>query len=169
MDFRLAVMQDLQQIKEVYREIIAHMNQNGITIWDDSYPCEFFAEDIAKNGLYILLDKEQLVSAFALCDTSAGEQSVKWGNRYGKALYIDRLGVAVGYAGKGVGSLMLTKAKEVAKQLGAQSLRLFVVDSNTPAIGLYEKNGFQKADGVYHEVIDDSLVLRQYGYEIRIH
>ena len=57
------------------------------------------------------------------------------------------------------------KAKETAKKLGAEYLRLFVVDINEPAIQLYIKNGFIKRNGVYDEVIEDDLVLHEYGYE----
>jgi ribosomal protein S18 acetylase RimI-like enzyme len=91
---------------------------------------------------------------------------VNWKDNAGKALYIDRLGVNVNYSGKGIGSYMLTKARETAKSLSAEYLRLFVVDINGPAIRLYTKNGFTKAAGVYDEVIDDDLVLHEYGYEI---
>ena len=65
----------------------------------------------------------------------------------------------------GIGSLMLEKAKEVAKNLGAEYLRLFVADINEPAIQLYIKNGFTKGIGVYNEVIDDDLILHEYGFE----
>jgi ribosomal protein S18 acetylase RimI-like enzyme len=91
---------------------------------------------------------------------------VNWKYNAGKALYIDRLGVNVNYSRKGIGSYMLTKAREKAKNLGAEYLRLFVVDINEPAICLYTKNGFTKASGVYDEVIDEELVLHEYGYEI---
>lgn len=60
---------------------------------------------------------------------------------------------------------MLEKAKEVAKNLGAEYLRLFVADINEPAIQLYIKNGFTKGIGVYNEVIDDDLILHEYGFE----
>jgi ribosomal protein S18 acetylase RimI-like enzyme len=166
MDFRLAVMQDLPRLKAVYKDIIQNMNDNQIEIWDDIYPCEFFEEDIKNKQLYVLYDKTELVSAFVLCSTNSGEKSVNWKDNAGKALYIDRFGVNVNYAGKGIGSFMLTKARETAKTLGAEYLRLFVVDINEPAICLYTKNGFTKATGVYDEVIDDDLVLHEYGYEI---
>lgn len=168
MNFRSAVMQDLPQLKAVYRQIVNHMNDQGIQIWDDIYPSEFFAEDIEKQQLYVLVDHEKIISAFALCDTNAGEKAVQWKENSAKALYIDRLGVNVRYAKKGIGGFMLAKAKETARAAGAEYLRLFVVDVNQPAIKLYIKDGFVKADGVFNEVFDDGLTLREYGYEIEI-
>ncbi len=78
MDFRLAIMQDLPQLKAVYKDIIQNMNNNQVQIWDDTYPCEFFGEDIRNNRLYVLLDNDAIISAFVLCDTNQGEKSVEW-------------------------------------------------------------------------------------------
>ena len=61
--------------------------------------------------------------------------------------------------------LDIDKAKEVAQNCGAEYLRLFVVDINVPAIHLYIKNGFIRANGIYDEVIDKDLVLHEYGFE----
>jgi ribosomal protein S18 acetylase RimI-like enzyme len=166
MDFRLAVMQDLPRLKAVYKDIIQNMNDNQIEIWDDIYPCESFEEDIKNKQLYVLYDDIEIVSAFVICSTNSGEKSVNWKDNAGKALYIDRLGVNANYLRKGIGSFMLAKAGETAKTLGAEYLRLFVVDINEPAICLYTKNGFTKAAGIYNEVIDGDLVLHEYGYEI---
>ena len=168
MDFRLAVMQDLPQLKAVYRQIVNHMNDRGIHIWDDIYPSEFLAEDIEKQQLYVLVDNGKIISAFALCDTNAGENAVQWKENTAKALYIDRLGVNVQYAKRGIGSFMLAKAKEAARAAGAEYLRLFVVDVNEPAIKFYIKNGFIKAGGVFKEVFDDGFELHEYGYEIEV-
>lgn len=168
MDFRLAAMQDLSRLKDMYKQIVKNMNEHGIQIWDDIYPCEFFEEDIKNNQLYVLLNNGEIISAFVLCDTNPGEKAVQWRDNHAKALYIDRLGVAVKDSKKGIGSLMLSKAKEVAKVLGAEYLRLFVVDINEPAIMLYIKNGFVKANGIYDEVFDDGFVLHEYGYEIEV-
>ena len=51
MDFRLAGMQDLLQLKDVYKQIIKNMDEQDIQIWDDIYPCEFFEEDIKNISL----------------------------------------------------------------------------------------------------------------------
>ena len=111
---------------------------------------------------------EEIISAFALCDNNAGEAYVEWSEKSAKAMYIDRLGVNVEYSKKGIGQQMLNKAKEISKSIGAEYLRLFVVDINKPAIRLYQKNGFTKVDGVYDEVFDDGYVLREIGYEIKL-
>ncbi len=139
MDFRQAVMQDLPALKDMYKQIIKDMNEQNIQIGDDIYPCEFFEEDIKNNQLYTLLNNEEIVSAFVLSNTNLGETAVEWNDKNAKAVYIDRLGVNVKYSRKGIGSLMLDKAKEIAKTLDAEYLRLFVVDINIPAIQLYTK------------------------------
>lgn len=168
MDFRQAVMQDLPQLKDMYKRIIKDMNEQNIQIWDDIYPCEFFEDDIKNNQLYILLNNGEIVSAFVLSDTNSGETAVEWNNNHAKAVYIDRLGVNVKYSKKGIGSLMLDKAKEIAKTLNAEYLRLFVVDINIPAIQLYNKKEFIKVNGVYNDIFDDGFVLHEHGYEIKL-
>lgn len=168
MDFRLAVVQDLPQLKGMYKQIIENMNEQDIQIWDDVYPCEFFAEDIKNQQLYVLLNGSEIVSAFALCDANSGENAVEWADRHAKALYIDRLGVNIKHSKKGIGSLTLEKAMGAARAFGAEYLRLFVVDMNNPAIQFYIKNRFVRAAGVYNETFDDGFVLREYGYETKL-
>lgn len=168
MKFRLSTLSDLPQLKRVYRDIVQDMDDKDIRIWDDIYPCEFLEEDIRKNQLYVLTDKDEIVSAFALTKTNSGESSVEWTNESSKVYYLDRLGVNKEYSNKGIGSYMLDKAKDVSKSLGAEYLRLFVVDVNEPAIRLYLKNGFEKVDGIYEEKFDDGFILREFGYEIKL-
>ncbi|MDO4369828.1 MAG: GNAT family N-acetyltransferase [Clostridia bacterium] len=168
MDFRPAGMRDLVQLKIMYRQIVQDMNAQGIRIWDEIYPCEFLEEDIKMNRLYVLLDGDRIVSAFALSATNSGESTVQWMDDRAKALYIDRLGVDTAYSKQGIGSFMLARAKEITKAAGAEYLRLFVVDINEPAIRLYRRNGFAKADGVYEETFPDGFALHEYGYEIKV-
>ena len=165
---RLAAVQDLQELKEMYQRIVKDMNDNGIQIWDEIYPCEFLEEDIEKNQLYVFSNGSEMLAAFALCDQSAGEEAIKWMDREGKAFYLERLGVNPEHGKKGIGSQMVRKAKEIARAHGGSCLRLFVADTNRPAVQLYIKNGFVKAEGVYDEVFEDGFVLHEYGYEIEL-
>lgn len=168
MEFRLAEMNELEQIKSMYRDIILQMNQNGVEIWDEVYPCEFFKEDIQQKRLFVLVQEQHILSAFALCDTNAGETFVRWKDPEAKAFYIDRFGVNVHDMRKGFAGMMLSHAVKLAKENNIRYLRLFVVDQNIPAIQLYEKNGWQRVEGSYDEVIDEDLIFHEYGYEIDV-
>ena len=168
MEYRPAVIQDLPQIKEVFQDIIKSMEDGGIPIWDEVYPCEFFEDDIKENRLYLMTEGEEILSAFALCESNSGEAHITWEDKHAKALYLDRLGVNARRARQGIGGSTLIKAEETAKALGAEYLRLFVVDSNLPAIALYEKSGFTRAKGSYDEVIDEDYILHEYGYEKKL-
>ena len=169
MIFRLAEISDLPQIKSVFKVITENMNKKNGQIWDDFYPCEFFEDDILNKRLYVLMGNDVLVSAFALW-TSEPEKynSIQWENENAKAQYFGRFGVNVHYQGKGIGSIMLNYAKSVAKNNGFEYLRIFVVDKNKPAAGLYSKNGLKKAEGMYIEKFESGLVLNQYGYEYKL-
>jgi ribosomal protein S18 acetylase RimI-like enzyme len=169
MDLRLANINDLSKLKAVYRNIIDNMIRNKISIWDEIYPCEFFSDDIENNRLYLLVEEhDDIVAAFALCESNAGESYVKWENANDKALYIDRFGVNIDYSRRGIGSIMLKHAITLTKQKNAKYLRLFVVDINKPAINVYLKNGFRQVDGIYEERIDDDSILREYGFEMEV-
>lgn len=169
MKLRKANMQDIYQIKEMYTNIVKQMEKNGIYIWDEIYPCEFFEEDIKKNQFYILVnDKGEILSGFSLNSVHEGAEHIIWEKEKAKVLYIDRLGVNVKHLRKGFGVLTLREACFLVKQLGGEYLRLFVVDNNFPAIALYEKAKFEKREGIYEEKIDEDLSFNEYGYEMKI-
>ena len=168
MNLRLAERDDLPCLKLMYKNIVDNMNRNEIQIWDEIYPCEFLSEDIEKKRLYLLVTNHDIIAAFALCESHLGEEHIEWTNENDKALYLERFGVHVDYLRKGIGSIMLNKAIELARYKKAKYLRLFVIDINEPAINLYLKNGFKKVEGIYDDIMDENFVLHEYGFEIAI-
>lgn len=167
MEFRVAKREDLSQMKAMYRRLYEYMEENGIHIWDDHYPCELLEGDIEKGQLYGLFLDGQPVAGFALCATNHGENHVQWENPNGTALYMERLGVNVEHLRRGYASQMLQKAAEVAQEQGVDYLRLFAAASNPASLALYRKNGFWQAEGVFREQIDENWILPEYGFEIR--
>ena len=168
MQFRKAVPEDLLRLREVYREIVRNMELQGLSIWDEVYPCVCFAEDIRQVRLYLLEDAGEILSAFALSPTHPGAEQVKWQQSTDRVFYLDRLGVNPAHGRRGLGSLTLREAMALARKQRGDSLRLFVVDSNAPAIALYLKNGFSRAEGVYEQIIDERLALHEFGFEIHL-
>jgi len=168
MELRLGEKKDLPQLKKVYDRIIENMNNNNIKIWNEYYPYEIFENDIEEGNLYLLTEKKDIIAAFALFEQKDTENNLMWENNQEKVMYINRVGVNPNYLRQGIGSLVIEKAKELAKQKGAKYLRLFVVDINRPAINLYLKNGFRQVKGVHEEVTNDDVILIEYGFEIAI-
>ena len=58
-----------------------------------------------------------------------------------------------------------TAAMALASGQGAQYLRLFVVESNAPALAFYRKNGFSEVSGCREEDVGTG-VLRELGFEV---
>ncbi|HHV14524.1 MAG TPA: GNAT family N-acetyltransferase [Acholeplasmataceae bacterium] len=168
MQFRLAEKQDLIEIVKMYKEVVKNMNANGLQIWDDSYPFAFFESDIQNKQFYVLEEDSKIISAVAICDKHIGENVGKWENPNAKAFYLSRFAVNPDYLKQGIGSLMISKIKKVAKELGAKYLRLFVVIINKRAIQFYEKNGFRKVEGILDTFLDDGSILHEFGYEMEI-
>ena len=74
------------------------------------------------------------------------------------------MGVLRGHRGQGIGTRLMERTIDAAKARGLERVELEVYASNSPAISLYEKQGFvhegvkrraRKLDGVY----DDILVM----------
>ncbi len=169
MEFRLANREDLPEIEEMYRQIVRHMQETGVGIWDEVYPSVCFPDDIEQKQLYLLTQEGKILSACALSMSDPKAGSIRWENPEAKAIYLSRLGVRTGCLRQGVGGCMLEYAKAVAREKQAGYLRLFVVDRNAPALRFYEKQGFWQRGGVHEErLADTGEVLREYGWEVEI-
>jgi ribosomal protein S18 acetylase RimI-like enzyme len=73
------------------------------------------------------------------------------------SFYICALAMFPGFRGRGVGTKMLSIAREQAHQRGFGILSLLVFEQNEAAVRLYERNGFEvagRAPVVPHELID---------------
>lgn len=168
MNFRLAEISELNEIKEMFKDIIEDMYTQNIKIWNEFYPTECFEDDIKNNQLYVLEDNNSIVAVTALIDTTEGAEEFNWKDKNNKSLYIARLGVNTKYKKQGYGSKLLDNIKQEAKRLNVKYIRLFVVDCNTPAINYYQKNKFIKQDGIFVEQINETTSLTQYGMEFEI-
>ncbi|NLF61863.1 MAG: GNAT family N-acetyltransferase [Lentisphaerae bacterium] len=71
------------------------------------------------------------------------------------------------YQGKGIGSMMLNKAKVYAKEAGFAKLRLNVNRNNAKAIKAYVRNGFQTVETV-DRAIGHGFFMNDYVMEAEI-
>lgn len=167
-ELRPARREDLPLLNRVYEAVIRHMEQKGLRVWDEVYPCCCFPEDAAAGRLYLLWEGTKIIGAFALCEAAAGAERVRWSEPSGKAVYLERFAVAPACLGKGVGTRLFQEAAALARTMGARFLRLFVVDFNEPAIRFYLKNGVQRAAGEYRLELPDGPALRELAMELEL-
>jgi ribosomal protein S18 acetylase RimI-like enzyme len=78
----------------------------------------------------------------------------------GRLGYITNIHVVKKYRNRGIGKRLLRFAEDYFRRKGAVKLQLEVVDTNTPAISLYQKNGFKQV--VYSQKLDDSTPAGDY-------
>ena len=163
--FRLAQIDDLENIKTMYNSIVQNMYKQNINIWNEYYPVECFEDDINNKQLYVLEKNSEIVACGALVFENSQINSIKWQNNSASSIFLTRLGVDPKYSKIGIGSIMLKNLIYETIRKNIQYLRLFVVDTNIPAINFYKKNGFKQADGIYIERINKDLFLKEYGFE----
>jgi len=165
MNIRLARPEDLPRLNEMFTAIVEHMDRTGVPIWNEFYPFDYFEEDIETGVMYVLEDEHTITAAFSLCRECEGAAHVTWQRPGAPAIYFDRFGVSTEHRRMGVGRQAIAHAEAIARELGGEYLRLFVVDINRPAISFYENCGFVRAAGHYDEVINEHTTLREFGYE----
>ncbi len=162
---RIAKIDDLDEIINMYKDIVDNMNKNNIDIWDDYYPFMYFKDDIENESLYVYTENDNIIGAFALSNTASGIEYINWTDNNDKSIYINKIGVNVNYLRKGIGSKMLNSAIDICREKNVKYLRLFVVDINLPATNLYIKNGFKKLSGEYRYNVFEDKYLTEYGFE----
>ena len=165
---RLANNNDLPQITSFYQDVVDNLNRNEIPIWNDIYPACTYQDDSNNQVLYLLLKDNEILAVFAVDKLNTEEGSVQWLEPKAKALYLYRISVNVNYLNQGIGKLALEQAEKVAKEKGAEYLRLLVGDINVPAIKFYLKWGMRQAPGYFDEKIEDDSILHEYGFEIKV-
>lgn len=77
-----------------------------------------------------------------------------------RTLEIFYLGVDPGAWGSGVGTRLLRCAEDHAREIGRETLELWVIDDNDRAIGVYERSGWVGTDEVKRDASSGRLERR---------
>ncbi|WP_426477401.1 GNAT family N-acetyltransferase [Chryseobacterium sp. CBSDS_008] len=88
---------------------------------------------IFKSDLYLLHNGTENMAVMALCKISDTELEIK------------NIAVTENYRSKGIGSILINKAKEIARKNHYKTLAVGTSDTGFQQIRFYEKNGFIKS------------------------
>lgn len=146
---RKATENDIIPVAELYEEMLCHEERTvKYTSWRRGvYPTVATAKKAFDlESLYVFEENGEILGSVILDKLQPPEYlNIKWETDASaeQALVIHTLCVKPEYAGSGIGSAMVKFAKELALALGCITVRLGTSDTNTPAMHLYEKNGFR--------------------------
>lgn len=149
MNIKRATVSEYDNIMDLYCAIIA--KNDGYIGWKQGiYPSkEFVDQSIAKQNLFLGFENSELVSSMVLNHSCNEEyRKVKWAIRAKKneVLVIHILGVHPNFNGKGYAKKMVKRAIEYAKENNQKTIRLDVLEGNSPAEHLYTSLGFTYVD-----------------------
>ncbi|MDR6371966.1 ribosomal protein S18 acetylase RimI-like enzyme [Chryseobacterium bernardetii] len=88
---------------------------------------------IFKSDIYLLYDCTENIAVMALYKNNNTELEIK------------NIAVIESYRSKGIGSILMNKAKEIAKEYHYKTLTVGTSDTGFQQIRFYEKNGFIKS------------------------
>ncbi len=144
MNYRLAIIDDMEDICRMIDAAKELMATQGINQWDEVYPaCEDFEEDIKKKTLYLAIKDNQLAAIYVISEECDDEYlKCEWENK--KPCIIHRFCVSPSFQHNGIGNVVLRHIEKQLIEAGYDSVRLDVFTQNPYALRLYEKNGYVK-------------------------
>lgn len=160
MDFRRAVMTDLNDILEIIKQAQEYFRQNGINQWQNNYPnTEVITEDIKNRRGYVLTDRDKVVGTVSV--SFDGEKTYnhiegKWLSDLDYAV-VHRIAVRSDYKGKGLASVIFGEIEHMCMQKEIHSIRVDTHKDNLPMQRVLMKNGFAYCGVIY--LLDGSARL----------
>lgn len=142
---RLADKRDLENVLFIFKSAIELMKIQNIPQWDEIYPNEtVLSEDILKKQLYIMNIDEKTASIFVLnkeCDNEY--KNGNWEFPNAEYTVVHRLCVNPKLQNQGIGKLTMRFAEKIAKDMGAETIRLDCFTKNPFAFSMYRKLGYK--------------------------
>lgn len=146
MNYRIAVMTDIDHICVMVSKAIKHMQEQGIDQWDEIYPNrKDFMDDICKGTLYVAEERDKLAAIYVISQECDDEyKKCTWNSPDTTACVIHRLCVSPDFQNQGVGKQILDHIEEQLREGSYTSIRLDVYTKNPYALKLYTNNGYEE-------------------------
>lgn len=154
LQIRTADSRDYSNVRNFYYSLIDAMEDAEYKPgWErDIYPTqEFLIKSINNSELYIVeIDKNIAACMVVNHEYNDGYKAIKWSVDADdlEILVIHALGVHPMHSGKGIAKQMVQKVIDIACENKIKTIRLDVLEGNTPAERAYTKMGFEYCDTI---------------------
>lgn len=140
-DIRNAERSDYIQFKNLMVQLQQHhinLRPDVYKMNDDFFTEETFSKMLEECSVLVAEENSEIIGAvsYSIMDMKAAIIHPF------KSLWISDLVVSQNHRGKGIGTLLMEKVKETAKENSVDRIQLNVSSYNTDAVKLYEKLGF---------------------------
>lgn len=165
---RKAIKEDITAIADTYRELLTYEQQFGSNSnWKlDVYPTIAVPKSkVPTETMYVLEENGEVCASMVLNHDQAEEYTeIKWQYPGEKddVLVIHTLCIPPQKAGHGHGQQMVEYAKEYARTIRCNVIRIDTYAYNEPAKKLYLKNGFRIAG--YGKILLQGLIKEEQVY-----
>ena len=145
---RKATKDDVNHVAELYNTVLDYEDSHEkYTSWKKGiYPTVDTAKlGVKKNSLYVYESEGKILAAVILDTLQPPEyKKIEWkvNAKYNQALVVHTLCVHPEHSGSGIGSAIVSFAKELAKEKNCLAIRLNTSKRNLQATHFYQKNGF---------------------------
>ena len=139
--YRIATLNDFDEIYELFRKATDNMNENRIYQWDEIYPNRaILKDDIKKQQLHIGISNEKIAVAFVLnVDSDEAYKECKWEYPNSRYVILHRFCVNPEFQNRGLGSEAMKYIENIVREIGFESIRLDAFSENPYALQMYKK------------------------------
>lgn len=152
MEFRGAVITDLNEILDIIRQAQDYFKNKGIDQWQNNYPnANVISNDIESKRGYVLVDGDIIVGTVSV--SFDGEKTYdhiegEWLSSIDYAV-VHRIAVRAEHKGKGLASVILKNIEHICQQKGIHSIRIDTHEDNLSMQRTLQKNGFTYCGVIY--------------------
>ena len=144
-DLRLATAGDVPTIMVIIRANLPLMEAAGNPQWDATYPlADHFEADIAQQQLWVAVDQERgVVGCGALTESPEPDYASAGCDLTYKSIVPHRMAIDPQWQRKGIASLFLQQAEQLAKDRGYSFVRIDTNKCNPVMPSLITKAGYE--------------------------
>jgi ribosomal protein S18 acetylase RimI-like enzyme len=153
MDIIQAKSTDLIEILYLLRVCIRDMNGQGLKHWNSTYPdVENIKADLGNGLIYLVKDRGVCKGMVTMNEHQPDEyKSLVFPSGMQKPLYLRNMVVHPKWQGKGIATMMIEYAQNMAREKGLDCIRLDVFMPSKNARQLYEKQLFREVATFHSE------------------
>lgn len=151
MKIKLADIEELDDIMQMYNSCVSGMIKSGIDQWDNKYPNKkIIKKDIESKSYYVAIINGEIIGGINIDQKQDKKYlTINWEDRLGRFLVVHRLAVKKEYWNSGIGKSLMLFVEDLVVLRGLNSIRLDTYIGNPKAMNFYQKLEYKQLGYIY--------------------